>query len=963
MKNQKLKNKILKFREERKRKKANPNNLIVIKRSNKVFEALSLPRVLNLNPRSIYNKIDEFVTFVKEEEVDIICMSESWERENLTLDEVIEIDDYRIISNVFQRKGKGGRPAIIANTKQFIVEDLTNTVVDIPWGVEAVWAALTPKNVNNASNIQKIIVASIYCKPDSRKKTLLLDHIAQAYSLLSSKYKKGLHWIICGDTNDLKLDPILLMNASFKQVVKSPTRMNPPRLLDPIITTLSNFYQIPECLPPLDADPGSDGKPSDHLMVLISPISVLNNRPARAYKKITYRPFSEQGMKKMQEWLSIEEWTEVAQEKSAHSKAELIQHLMVSKYKEFFPEKVKIISSDDQPFVNEKLKKMKRRKCREYWKHRRSNKWKVLEGKYKVELDRVKKDFYRKKIRNLRKLEPRKWHNELKKLTCYDQQKSEEIVVESIKDLPINEQAELIADRFASVSQEYEKLKTEDIKIQEFSFDQIPQFKVSEVRDILSKMDTNKSNVVGDIPAKILKTFSTELSKPVSIVINSAIMQGVWPDIFKLEIVTPVPKEFPPKNIDQLRNISGLLNLDKVAEKLISKLVISDLKEKLDPSQYANQPGLSIQHYLIKFIDRILEALDKNSKSESCAVLATLVDWKQAFPRQCPKLGVESFIQNGVRPALIPLLVNYFQGRQMKVKWHGHLSSERDLNGGGPQGSTFGIWEYLSQSNDNADCVNVKDRFKFVDDLSFLEVIYLLNAGIATYNIHAHVPSNIPTHNQIIPSEHLKSQGYLDIINQWTKKKKMKLNEKKTKFIIFNFSKKQQFTTQLKVNSVDLDLVQEVKLLGTTITNNFSWNKNTKELVRKAFRRMQLLYKAASFTNSRQDLKSIYLTYIRSILEQSAVVWHSSLTKKNRTDLERVQKAAIRVIMGKNYETYRNGLKLLKIDSLNRRREKLCLTFAKNCTKNIKVKDIFPLKKKKTPNEKEKRKEISNIQS
>ena len=63
----------------------------------------------------------------------------------------------------------------------------------------------------------------------------------------------------------------------------------------------------------------------------------------------------------------------------------------------------------------------------------------------------------------------------------------------------------------------------------------------------------------------------------------------------------------------------------------------------------------------------------------------------------------------------------------MKVKWHGQVSSERDLNGGGPQGSSFGLWEYLSQSNDNAESINLEDRFKFVDDLSFLEIIYFRN--------------------------------------------------------------------------------------------------------------------------------------------------------------------------------------------------------------------------------------------
>ena len=95
------------------------------------------------------------------------------------------------------------------------------------------------------------------------------------------------------------------------------------------------------------------------------------------------------------------------------------------------------------------------------------------------------------------------------------------------------------------------------------------------------------------------------------------------------------------------------------------------------------------------------------------------------------------------------------------------------------------------------------------------------------------------------------------------------------------------------------------------------------------------------------DLKDTYLTFIRSVLEQSAVVWHSSLTQKNRQDLERVQKAAVRVIMGRNYTTYKNGLIVLKLDTLEKRRELLCLRFAKNCIKTEKVKDLFPLNNSK----------------
>ena len=257
------------------------------------------------------------------------------------------------------------------------------------------------------------------------------------------------------------------------------------------------------------------------------------------------------------------------------------------------------------------------------------------------------------------------------------------------------------------------------------------------------------------------------------------------------------------------------------------------------------------------------------------------------------------------------------------------------------------MWGYLSQSNDNAECVNLEDRFKFVDDLSFLEIIYLLNVGISSYNIRAHVPSNIATHNQIISSSSFQSQSQLEAINQWTKDKKMKLNLKKTKNMVFNFSKKYQFTTNLNIMNTDIEMVKETTLLGTVITDKLTWDRNTEELTKKGFKRMQLLHAAATFTSSKKDLKDIYLTFVRSVLEQSAVVWHSSLTVKNKADLERIQKAAVMVIMGKNYTTYKNGLEDLRLDTLEKRREMLSLRFAKNCLKHEKVKNMFPVKKVK----------------
>ena len=72
---------------------------------------------------------------------------------------------------------------------------------------------------------------------------------------------------------------------------------------------------------------------------------------------------------------------------------------------------------------------------------------------------------------------------------------------------------------------------------------------------------------------------------------------------------------YPTETTDQLRNISGLRNFDKIMEKLLADLMISDMKESLDPAQYGNQKGISIQHYLINMIHRILSILDNNKVS------------------------------------------------------------------------------------------------------------------------------------------------------------------------------------------------------------------------------------------------------------------------------------------------------------------------------------------------------------
>ena len=82
--------------------------------------------------------------------------------------------------------------------------------------------------------------------------------------------------------------------------------------------------------------------------------------------------------------------------------------------------------------------------------------------------------------------------------------------------------------------------------------------------------------------------------------------------------------------------------------------MLSDMKNKIGLSQYGNQKKISINHYIIKLLNKILTELDTNSSKEAKAVLVELIDWNKAFDRQCPKLGILSFLENGVRKELIP---------------------------------------------------------------------------------------------------------------------------------------------------------------------------------------------------------------------------------------------------------------------------------------------------------------------
>ena len=124
-----------------------------------------------------------------------------------------------------------------------------------------------------------------------------------------------------------------------------------------------------------------------------------------------------------------------------------------------------------------------------------------------------------------------------------------------------------------------------------------------------------------------------------------------------------------------------------------------------------------------------------------------------------------------------------------------------------------------------------------------------------------------------------------------------------------------------------MDRIEEIKLVGVWLTTWLDWDKNTREICRKAYARMTMLTKLKYVGINKDDLLNIYILYIRSLLEYCSVVWHSTLTLEQSSNLEGVQRLCLKVILGSEYNGYEQALTDCGLDRLCDRREQKCLNF------------------------------------
>ena len=895
-----------------------------------------------------------------ERKIDCGFLQEIWENADnkvhqYEIEKMLEMSGLKYMSCSRPPNSKGvcyGGAAIVVNLEKFSCEKLK---VNIPNNLEVVWALLKPKNLS--AKFKKIIVCSFYSPPSKKRNSKMADYIVSTLQMLCSKYPQcGI--ILGADKNYMDIRPILNCGLRLRQVVDQSTRQG--AILDIIIMNLSGFYNCPIIAPPIQPDNPSKGKPSDHSVPVCSPHTDRYSAARRNFKVIKYRPLPDSSVRKFGEWIVTEGWESVQDNLSPTEQVAEFERLVQDKLNQFCPEKELKLSSQDKPFITAELKVIDRRKSREYNKRGKTKKYHDLAHKFEEKYRYEAKKYLDKNLDALKQTKPGKAYSILKKMgaqpgDCVD---ANTFSLPNHESLSEEESAEQIAAHFASISQEFLPLDVNNlpshVQTKLKCRDSAPVISEYEIYHKILSAKKPRSGVPNDLPKEITQEFCPELAKPICRIINNIASSGDWPSQWKMEYISPISKIPMPESEDDLRPISLTAFYSKVTEHFVVCWLLDYIKDQIDFRQYGGSKGNSITHYLIEFINFILS---KQDSSDQTAILACMVDFSKAFNRQNHHILITKLCNMGVPGWLLRIVVAFLTNRRMLVRYKGKQSNVWSLPGGGPQGTLLGLLLFVvlindagfdGQTNNTGDLITSKKNLKtvnqihlkYIDDLTLAEAINLPEKLVSVPSrpqpdmFHART-------GHVLPTEESRVFQQLSKLSEYSKANDMRINLKKTKVMMFNPCWSIDFMPEFSIQDKEIEVVEEIRLLGIILRSDMKWHSNTENMVSKANKKLWMLRRLKYLGAEVEDLVDVYVKQIRSILELAVPAWHGGISQVERQDIERVQRCSLYVILGNAYGSYRQALKTLNLENLEHRRTKLCLKFGLKAEKHEKFQKWF----------------------
>lgn len=449
----------------------------------------------------------------------------------------------------------------------------------------------------------------------------------------------------------------------------------------------------------------------------------------------------------------------------------------------------------------------------------------------------------------------------------------------------------------------------------------------NEIKKILKSLNTRKAPGWDGVTNAALKNLNEDAIQCITHLTNAIYKHKYFPEAWKLAVTVMIRKPGKPaNNTTSYRPISLLPTISKVVERTINSRVIKELETKkaIPKHQFGFRREHSTVHQIARITEDIIEGF--NTANQTAAVF---LDIEKAFDKVWHDGVLHKMRRMQLPPWMTKLIRSYLTNRRFAVKINDELSRERQVNAGVPQGSILGPTLFNIYVADMPKTQRSKIA-QYADDT----MIY--------------------TQNRRATALTKDLQTDLEMIYNWLKKWKIKINEQKTVAIRFCKKKKREKPPQIKLNNTSIEWQKEVKYLGITLDENLTFKNHIKETKKKTKQLKGQLYPLIG-RNSKMSIENklkIVKAVVIPTITYGGEIW--SLAKEtDRNKLQTEINTVLRWIVDAPWyisnEQLRNELKIETLDNIiHKRRENLIAVMEVH--KNSLIQDVTTRAKKRKIN-------------
>ena len=424
-----------------------------------------------------------------------------------------------------------------------------------------------------------------------------------------------------------------------------------------------------------------------------------------------------------------------------------------------------------------------------------------------------------------------------------------------------------------------------------------------EVLKSMKRVNVKKAKGYDNVSPYFIKIAAYQLATPVSQIVNMCITESTYPDVYKMNEITPIYKSKDTFNKANYRPVSCSVSISKIIEYHFASQLRCHFDNYFHDKLCAYRTGTGCEHVIVNIIEDLKKALD-----DDMIVGTLLMDLSKAFDCLPHKLLVAKLNAYGLNVSACRLIASYLANRKQRVKYYGMTSDWSISKKGIPQGSVLGPLMY-----------NV-----FVNDL-----LYAITENIYNYaddNTIAVIGTNLP---DVLHRLESTTRECID----WFVNNMMKANPEKFQLIIFN--RKTEFNDiTLNVNGICLENVKSVKLLGIHINVRLDFSEHIEMLCKKASRNLKVLLRLSKQLKDSPDRFMVVETFLMSCFNYCPIVWHFC-NKSLSLRMEKLYERGIRFATKDYVSEYTDLLNKNEKCTFMLTRLKKISIFVYNCVQNL----------------------------